>query len=90
LTDYLGSYDELHKKSFLKARKIGYLNTIIKEDVPWTDLVRENDEGWIVLTEYSRVGRNGLDFNNFKIDQKMVYYLGRWGDCYIWHWIDSH
>ena len=88
LTDYLGSYDELYKKEFLKVKMFSFLKTIIRGDTSWTSLVDKYQEGWIVLTSNSRIEVNGPPFENSEVDQKMVYYLGRWGECYIWHWID--
>jgi hypothetical protein len=90
LTDYLGSYDELFDRKFLEVNKVSFLKSVIRAKVSWTDWVRKNQEGWIVLTPNSRIEKNGLAFKDVSVDDKIVYYIGRFGECYVWHWKKSN
>jgi len=86
LTDYLSSYDELFNKRFVDVNKISFLKTVILGEIPWTYIVSEYPEGWIVLTPNSRVEKYGFIFEDETVDGKLVDYIGKWGECYIWHW----
>lgn len=89
LNDVLVPYDELFKKQFGEVIVFSYIGTIMRQDVTVQEFITWYPEGWIVLTQNSRLSTNGLVFENTIVDGVALDYLGRWGECYIWHWKPS-
>ena len=81
LSAQLTTYDEMHDDIFRNQRVIQYSNLVGDKFAAINDVIIRYPEGWIVLNVLS-----DLPEASFTVTDRMVDYLGKQGDMFIWHW----
>lgn len=89
LTNAFYYYDELHENRYPNIKRLHYFDLIFKQALSLSDVIRPYPEGWIVLYPNANSEKYGFEFEDFYTDEKIVKYLGNWGQVDIWHWANK-